>query len=441
MDHRIPRVGVGLSIVAGVAALITFIYLNLAFEGPSFIRPLVGEGYTLKTKIHDTEALPTKQPVLIRGLAVGKVKSLDYDREDQMATIEFSIEDEYAPIYRDATVAVGERTILGDGYLRLDPGTEQAGELESGEAVNAVPSVDFDEALAFLDERGRKHVKSILDELAHATRSDGSAQRLNDTGGELARTIGELRLLTDSLRGQEDLIAGLVGDGATVLGELGRRERALRAIVGSGRTTLDALASNTASLDRALSELPPLLDAGRRVLASSRPLLEQAGPLVRELREAAPGLAPILADLPAITADTVDIVSGLSGIPPLRKLLEVVNLIGPSVPEIEASIRNLVPLLAYTAPRAKSLGAFFANFASLTNRGDSLGKWARFAILLEPGELADSPTPAVCEPEDDVAPNTGLCHNAYPFADDPLDNEPYHPGSYPRLEPFDPPGG
>ncbi|MGH2952192.1 MAG: MlaD family protein [Solirubrobacterales bacterium] len=441
MDHRIPRVGVIFSIVAGVVALITFIYLNLAFEGPSFIRPLVGEGYTLKTELQDTEALPTKQPVLIRGLEVGTVKSAEYDREEQIATIEFSIDDEYAPIYRDATVAVGERTILGDGYLRLDPGSEQAGGLESGETVDSLPSVDFDEALAFLDERGRKHVKSILDELARATRSDRSAQRLNDTVGELARIHGELRLLTESLRGQEDLIAGLVGDGATVLGELGRRERALRAIVGSGRTALDALASNTASLDQALGELPPLLDTGRRVLADSRPLLEQAGPLVRELREAAPELGPILADLPAITADTVDVVSGLSGIPPLRRLLEVVNLVGDSVPGIEASIRNLVPLLDYTAPRAKSLGAFFANFTGLTANGDSLGKWARFAILLEPGELLDVPTPATCEPEDDVAVNAGFCHNAYPSPEDPLDNEPYRPGSYERLEPFDPPGG
>jgi phospholipid/cholesterol/gamma-HCH transport system substrate-binding protein len=439
MDHRIPKTGVVVCVVMGVAALITFIYLNLAFEGPSFIRGLVGEGYVVETKIADTEAIPTKQPVLIRGLEVGKVKGTSYDRESQTATIEFSIADEYAPLYRDATVAVGERTILGDSYLRLDPGTETAGELPEGGEVRSLESVDFDEALAFLDKKGRRHTKAILDELADATRSTQGAQRLNDTGGELARALGELRLLTETLRGQEADLAGLVSDGATVLGELGRREAALRAIVGSGRSTLDALAANTASLDAGLAELPPLLDAGRRVLANSRPLLEEAGPLVRELREAAPELTPIFDDLPSVTADTVDIVSDLSGIPALRKTLEMVNLIGPSVPQIEAATRNLVTLLGYTAPRARSIGAFFANFAGALARGDSVGRWARFAILFEPGELSDQPTPATCRPEDDVAPNAGFCHNAYPGPSDPLDNEPYERGSYPRLEPFDPP--
>jgi hypothetical protein len=78
--------------------------------------------------------------------------------------------------------------------------------------------------------------------------------------------------------------------------------------------------------------------------------------------------------------------------------------------------------------------------ASVTAHGDSLGRWARFAIILEPGEILDIPTPSICRPEDDVPLNAGLCHNAYPKPDDPLDNEPYEPGSYKRLKPFTPKG-
>ena len=78
--------------------------------------------------------------------------------------------------------------------------------------------------------------------------------------------------------------------------------------------------------------------------------------------------------------------------------------------------------------------------ASVTAHGDSTGRWARFAILFEPGELNDAPTPSVCTPEDDVPANAGFCHNAYPAVGDALDPEPYEPGSYPRQQPFDPPG-
>jgi hypothetical protein len=78
-------------------------------------------------------------------------------------------------------------------------------------------------------------------------------------------------------------------------------------------------------------------------------------------------------------------------------------------------------------------------WTSVTAHGDSDAKWARFAILFEPGELLDTPTPAVCEPEDDVPVNAGFCHNAYPPPGDAVDPEPYEPGSYPRIDAYTPP--
>jgi phospholipid/cholesterol/gamma-HCH transport system substrate-binding protein len=441
MDHRVPRVGLVVSIVCAVLAAITFIYLNLAFEGPSVIQSVAGEGYRVKATFKDTEVLPTKQPVMIRGLEVGKVKGVEFNQEDSTATVEFSVEDEYAPLRRDAKAVIGERTILGDPFVNLDPGTEAAGELESGSAIAGSPSVDFDEALDFLDEKGRAHVRSTLDELAETTKSERGGERLNATAAELSRTVTELRGLTDALRGQEDDLAGLVADASVVLSELGSREAALRSIVGSGRLALDALASNTASLDEALAETPGLLDVARRVLIESRPLLVEAEPLVRALRRAAPELAPVLEDLPSITADTVDVVSNLSGIPTMREILKLFRLVGPAVPGIEAATRNLVTALQYTAQRANGLAAFFANMVSVNAHGDGDGRWARFSILFEDTELLDLPAdpPPECTPATDDVDPTGFCLNAYPQPNDALDPEPYLDGSYPALKPYDPP--
>ena len=161
--------------------------------------------------------------------------------------------------------------------------------------------------------------------------------------------------------------------------------------------------------------------------------------MVRDLREAAPYLEPTLADFGPLTEDTIEISNTLSGIPTLRKLLKVVILAGPAVPGLEAGVRNLIPLLRYTAPRIGGITSFFANMASATAHGDSAGKWARFAIMFLPGELLDSPSPATCRPEDDIAANSGVCHNAYPGPGDAADPEPYEPGSYERLKPYDVP--
>jgi phospholipid/cholesterol/gamma-HCH transport system substrate-binding protein len=430
VDHRIPKVGLVVSLICAAFAGLTFVFLNEAFEGPSVTSTITGDGYTLSATFDDTEILPTKQPVLLRGLKVGKVKDVEFNKEDSTATVEFQIEDEYTPVYRDATVAVGERTVLGDPYLKLIQGTESAGEMESGGELEGVDSVDFDEALDFLDEEGRARVKSILDELDHATRNENGAQDLNETVGGLTRTVGELRELVEALRGQEDDLAGIVSDSAVVLDELGSRERAIRTIVASGRTTLDALAANAQSLDAGLAEVPGVLAGARQALAEAQPLLREVRPLIDQLREAAPELREILADLPGVVADTIEVTGKLSGVPTMRELLEVVELVGPAVPGIEASARNLVPLLRYTSQRADAIGAFFANLRGATQSADSDGHWLRTAAVFDPN-LSSDVASTDCP--------TTLCFNAFPQPGDAADNQPYDPGAYPRLYPYDPP--
>jgi phospholipid/cholesterol/gamma-HCH transport system substrate-binding protein len=430
VDHRIPKVGVIISLICAAFAGLTFVFLNEAFEGPSVTSTITGEGYTLSATFDDTEVLPTKQPVLLRGLRVGKVKGVEFNKEDSTATVEFQIEDEFAPVYRDATVAVGERTVLGDPYLKLIEGTEAAGEMEAGGELEAVDSVDFDEALDFLDAEGRAHVKSILDELDYATRNEGSATDLNNTVGGLTRTVGELRELVEALEGQEDDLAGIVSDSAVVLDELGSREQAIRTIVASGRVTLDALAANSDALDAGLAEVPGVLSSARQALADSQPLLEEVRPLISDLRAAAPELSEVLADLPAVVADTIEVTGELSGIPTMRELLEVVQLVGPSVPGIEAAARNLVPLLRYTSQRADGIGAFFANLRGAGQSGDSDGHWLRTAVALDPNLASDIPS---------LNCPTTLCFNAFTGPGDAADPQPYEPGTYPRQYPFDPP--
>ena len=436
MDHRVPRVGLVVSIVCAVLGVLTFLYLNQAFEGPS-PTSLISNPYHLEASFKDTEVLQTKQAVLVRGLDVGKVTDVTYDKSSKHATVTFTVDTGAVPVYQDASVFIGERTILGDPYLNLDPGTEPAGAAPSGYEIAGKPSVNFDQALSFLDARGRAHVKSLLHTLSQAANVPDSGQKLNATVAELSRTVHQLRELTSALKGQERNLAGLVSDSSIVLHELGSREQSLRAIVGAGRATLDALAAHTSSVEQGLAELPGLLSTGAHALRTARPLLRESLPLVNQLNRAAPDLKPILAQLPKLSADTVDVVSHLAGVPTLKKTLRIVKVIGPLVPNLEAATRNLVPQLRYIAPRAKAIAAFFANMAGATAHGDSKGKWARFYIGTEPGELSDNPTPANCGPNQ--TPTSGVCHNTYTKPGDAAHNKPYVPGSYPRIHAFNPP--
>jgi ABC-type transporter Mla subunit MlaD len=226
---------------------------------------------------------------------------------------------------------------------------------------------------------------------------------------------------------------------------LGDREDALRQIVSSGRVTLDALASDTSSVEHGVHELPGLLDAGRHSLADARPLLVEARPLVRQLRAIAPDLRPAIAGLGPLSRDAAGVVEGLkpfrvAAAPMLTKSQDLFRLALPVINELQPAVRNLVPLLGYLAPRANGIASFFSNSMGAFAQSDSLGHAARFSGNIVPLETIGGASPGICSPEDDVPiPNVGVCSNAYPAPNDALNPEPYVPGSYPRLLPWNPP--
>lgn len=467
MDHRVPRVGMAISIILAFGALVTFLFLNKKFEGPDPVG-FLSNPYELKAEIENSKTLPSKQPVLYKGVSVGRVRSVDYDNERKVAVITFTLDDQVAPIHEDAVLQVGERSLLGDAYLNLmSVGTESAPELESQDTLPGLlpDSVDFDEALDFLDEEGRGRVRSLIDTFAEGlaprdengdidTELEGKTRaRLNGTLGGVNRTAAQLVELTETLKGQEQEIGKLVSDSAVVLDELGNRESSIREIVASGRATMDALAANTTSLGQAVEELPLLLASGQETLANADPLLREARPLVEQLGDIAPRLTPAFREgAPfAIGPVTDDLVSIISGLPAQRRVSEkvlprVVELnkqLGPIAILSGPAATNTATIAEYIAPRANSFGAFYALGRSATNNSDSVGRYTRFGTVLDPGVGLDAPIDGECDPvtgapTNPLAVGQGFCYNAYPAPNDSLKNLPFS-GEYPRLLPFEPP--
>ncbi len=465
MDHRVPKIGTAISIILALFALITFVFLNQRFEGPN---PLGGLGspYKLEVRIDSTKTLPTKRPVLHKGVSVGRVNTVAYDADTDESIVTFTLDDEFAPLNEDAKLQIGERSLLGDPYLNIiEKGSPEATELRAGDELsevcptdpvalstepdcNIVPPVNFDEALAFLDEEGRARVRSLIDTVAEGAAPEGNQTRLNDTVGGVATTISELRQLTEALRGQEDEIATLVSDSSTVLQELGSREAAVRSIVGSGRATLDALASNTASLQQGIEELPPLLDRGRAALELVRPLLTEVRPVLVGLGEVAPDLARGFAGgdfaLGPITTDLVSIVRKLE---PQRKALQRVGpntvkflrLLGARIEDATPAALNSVPIADYLAPRADSMGSFFALTRSVAAPSDAGGRYGRFGVVTAPELFADTPQARAYVNQNGVCDESEpFCYNAFPAPMDSLDPQPFD-GTYDQSLAYDPP--
>src|ERR671918_1973417 len=104
-----------------------YILSNQRFYLPAWV-PVLG------TDFYEVEAeLPTAQAVVpgqgqtvnIAGVKVGEVGEVTL--EDGRAVVDMQIQNEFKPIYRDATILLRPKTGLKDMFLSLDPGTPGAG--------------------------------------------------------------------------------------------------------------------------------------------------------------------------------------------------------------------------------------------------------------------------------------------------------------------------
>ena len=375
MNLRVPRSGVVALILATVAAIALFVYLMGRFGGPSlrFSSP-----YAVTGSFPDTKGLARRSDVWDRGVKIGQVESISVT--GGVARVRFSIAGRYAPLYRDAHLRIGEKTLLGESYIDVDRGHARAGALPRGTVLatshTLAPAVEIDQALNALDRPSRVHVRGMLGTFAAGAAAPDASAQVNATVGRLAGVTGRLRRLADLLHGQEPEIASGVQDARTVLGELGRREQQVRAIVSGGRATLGALASRDAALRAGLAELPSLLGTADRTLRHMRPLLAHARPLLADLRVASPPLTAALRDLPPVAGDARTVLAGLPAfdrvvLPFLSRANAVLRLATPVAASLPPALRNTVSIARYLSDRKQAFAAWFSNTGDLGASGDA----------------------------------------------------------------------
>src|SRR3954451_15866506 len=143
MDHRVPRAGVMAGVVLALIAVLTFVFLNSRFEGPADpVKALAGPRQ-LTALFADTKRLPTKSPVLFKGLQIGRVNAATWLPKRRVAKVVFTIDKDVA-LHADAVVRIGERSLLGDPFLDVvTRGTRRLRTLGDGDRVlNARSSVN-----------------------------------------------------------------------------------------------------------------------------------------------------------------------------------------------------------------------------------------------------------------------------------------------------------
>src|SRR4051794_6200828 len=370
-------------------ALLLFLWVT--FGGPIPFKP---ESYRITADFPEAITLSKEADVRIGGVTVGKVKNLGLAPESEChsnptvcnatrATIE--IEPQYAPISSDARAILRSKTLLGETYIELTPGSQvqpgetsgdvsaqssaiDVGQLSGGDAPHPIPEgghlaqtqvqnqTQIDEIFQGFDKPTRDAFQSWMQNGALAI--NGRGLDLNDAFGNLGPFASDASDVLGTLRSQEQSLRTLVHDTGDVFGALTAHDQALAgAIVGANRT-FGALASQSRALSDTFKIFPTFENESRLTLNRLKGFAEDARPVFHDLRPVARNLSPTLRDVRHLAPKAHKLFQNLdplikasaTGLPSLSSFLRELRPVMDGLDPFLANFNPLVRWLDYQAP-------------------------------------------------------------------------------------------
>ncbi len=370
MQKQAPTVGRVLVMVGfALSCFGLLLFLWLAFGGTI---PLAPKGYRFHVDFPEATSLAKQADVRISGVPVGKVSDLAVGPGDTTdATIQ--LEPRYAPIAEDARAILRQKTLLGETYVELTPGTKgrdhalpEGGTLRGGRVAQ---TVQLDEIFRSFDPRTRAAFRTWMQSQAGAV--SGRGRDINDALGNLAPFAEDTNHLVEILNSQQGAVHQLVRNTGTVFGALTARDGELRSLIRNSNRVFAATARSQRGLRQTFTVLPTFERESAATLDRLTRFTQNADPLVTRLRPAARELGPTFTDLRGIAPDLkalfVDLrplirVSRL-GLPALEHFLDDLR---PVLGQLDPFLRNLNPMLRFIGLYKRELNAFFANVVAAT---------------------------------------------------------------------------
>jgi phospholipid/cholesterol/gamma-HCH transport system substrate-binding protein len=321
----IRKVVVMVLFVLSCVGLLLFLWLS--FGGTIPFNP---QGYRFRASFPNSQELATQADVRIAGVSVGKVvsTSLDPDGNRTIATIELN--KQYVPIRENARAILRTKTILGETYVELTPGSTNAPPLRDGGMLaraNVRPAVQLNQIFDAFDPTTRRAFQVWQQQLALALRGNG--MNLNHTIGNLPRFAADATDVLQVLDVEHMSVVGLLQNGATVFGALTQNQSALRNLITSAGATFATTAANNNNIADTFHVFPTFLTETRATLARLKTFALNTNPLITELLPVAHDLGPTLNSVQALSPDLLRLFTNLdplitaseTGLPALRKVL------------------------------------------------------------------------------------------------------------------------
>ncbi len=269
MNESRHAVKVGLFVIAGIT-LIALLMLNFS-RGTGMFTPT----YELTVRARNAGGLKPRSSVLMSGVQIGSVKSIDLDQNNRAVVIRLKIKKSF-PIHHDAQFSIEQFGMLGDQFVTVDPGSPNAPMLKNGDEVPGVEPFNLQEVA-----RNASDLMKRFDQLS-ATLGE-ALQRVNsqildtNTLNNVSRAIGNFERVSDRTLAVVENVGIIVTNNAPTLmqsmsnlfvftGKMQKLAGELDETVASNRNGLAVSLKNFEDASGTVKKLAADVDAGRGVV-------------------------------------------------------------------------------------------------------------------------------------------------------------------------------
>src|SRR5215212_4929501 len=157
MNKNPPTIGRFAAMVGftlSVAALLMFLWVS--FGGTL---PLRAQSYRFKAESPEASLLVKEADVRMAGVNIGKVKQKELGPGGRSTLVTMELNHHFAPIGKDAHAILRQKSLLGETYVEITPGTRDAPRLADGGTLASSQvdnSVQLDEVFRVFDPETRR---------------------------------------------------------------------------------------------------------------------------------------------------------------------------------------------------------------------------------------------------------------------------------------------
>ena len=372
MQKQAPSLGrILIAIGFALSCFGLLLFLWIAFGGPVPLKP---QSYRFTADFPEATTLALESDVRVSGVSVGKVKQIDLPPEGNATRVTIEIDPEFAPISEDARAILRQKTLLGETYIELTPGsnTDEGAPVSLGaqggatdaeaESIESLPegghlaatqvqdATQIDEIFNALDEQTREAFQRWQASAATAIQDRGLD--LNDAFGNLGPFLTDASDVLETLDRQKVALKGLVRDTGTVFAALTQHDQELAGVIRGSNDTFDALASQERALAETFQVFPTFERESRLTFTRLDEFADNTTPLIRDLIPPARDISPTLRSLRRVSPHLESLFKDFrplirvskAGLPALKKFIDA---LGPVLDKLDPFLANLNPVVRY----------------------------------------------------------------------------------------------